>query len=444
MKICIILICKIAQKLLKVIDRGSALPGKIALKLDKNILGKFKWPKNIICITGTAGKTTIAGMVTQIYINAGYKVGNNYKGSNLDSGVISMLIENSDIFGNIKSDVLVIEIDERYIKRIFKYISPAYLIINNISRDQMVRNGHCDIVWSEIKSAINPNIHLILNADDPLVTKFAIEHKGKISYYGIKKCEHSKETNIEPLDILYCPMCNKKLIFEYFNCGNMGNYYCENGDFTRPKVEFETEYIYNKAIKINNQQIGINNSALYNIYNLSAAYIMGITDQIDNKVISKTLNNISLKIKRFEKFKIKDKVVTLLLSKNDTPISYNQSLEYVKAQKDFKTIILGFDTISVRYKLKDISWLYSINFETLNNDKLTQIICMGNFAYDIATRLKYADIDNEKIKIQKNSDNIFETIKKTENDNIYLIVPFDLERKFKNSIKKIEKESLKI
>ena len=35
---------------------------------------------------------------------------------------------------------------------------------------------------------------------------------------------------------------------------------------------------------------------------------------------------------------------------------------------------MGFDNVSRRYKENDISWLYDINFEKLNNESINKII----------------------------------------------------------------------
>lgn len=72
--------------------------------------------------------------------------------------------------------------DERYVKHVFQTIKPNYFIINNLSRDQLARNGHFDIVWEDINANINKDIHLILNIDDPMINKFSLNHKGKTTF----------------------------------------------------------------------------------------------------------------------------------------------------------------------------------------------------------------------------------------------------------------------
>ena len=41
--------------------------------------------------------------------------------------------------------------------------------------------------------------------------------------------------------------------------------------------------------------------------------------------------------------------------------------------------------------------LYDIDFERLRNENISNFICIGPFAYDIAVRIKLANIDEDKI-----------------------------------------------
>lgn len=432
----IILIAKISGFILNKLNRGSVFPGQLAIKLNKNIMSYFKVPKITIFVTGTTGKTSISGMLTNIYTQAGYTVANNSKGSNLEWGVLTCLITNSNLKGQITKDVVVLEVDERYVKRVIKQIKPTHFIINNLSRDQLARNGHYDIVWNDINNQITDDIHLILNSDDPLVTKFGLEHKGPITYYGLSKTKYSQKTPpLNNLDLSYCPKCNNRLNFKFFHYGNLGHYECSKCDFQRPKPDFEAKLIDDCTFKIDNEIIKMNNSALYNIYNLTASYATTTITGLNKEKIVNALNNLSLKIKRLDTFNVENKECTLLVSKNETPISYNQSLDYISKQPDKKTVVIGFDRISGRYDLKDLSWLWDINFELLNDESIDKIICVGNFAYDIATRLKYAEINKKKIIIYENSKELLEAIKKHGKKHVYCVLYFDMEKTFKKLLK---------
>ena len=436
MKPFIVLICKIIGFILNKFNKGSAYPGSLALKIDENIFNYFKMPKITIAVTGTTGKTTISNTLTAIYKHAGFKVANNTRGSNLKAGILTCLIENTNILGKIKADVLILEIDERYVKKVIEYIKPNYFIINNLSRDQLARNGHFDIVWEDINAHISSDIHLVLNADDPLISKFSLYHKGSVTFYGLSKTIYSKnEPALNTLDLVYCPICNKKLRFTYYHYGNLGNYECPNNDFKRVKPDYEAKLVSDSSFMVDNVEIKMNSTSLYNVYNLLACYTVASLSNIPKEKTVEAINNLSLKIKRLDIMTVDNKDFILLLSKNETPISYNQSLEYVSKQKEPKTVVIGFDRISGRYNLKDLSWLWDINFEMLNDDSINKIICVGTFAHDIAVRLKYANVIPKKIVICLSSDEMLKVIKKHSLKRIYCILYFDVEKKFKKMLK---------
>ena len=168
-----------------IFGRGSATPGQVALKIDKNILSKLKMPKTVICVTGSSGKGSTCNLIVDIARKQGKTVVFNNKGSNLVTGILTALLGASNLKGELKQDILVTEIDERYTKLLFKYLKPNYVVITNITRDQPPRHGHFEIVYEEIKKAITKDMHLVLNADDPKQVNYKIKNNCKIIWVGI-------------------------------------------------------------------------------------------------------------------------------------------------------------------------------------------------------------------------------------------------------------------
>ena len=154
MKILSILTAKILIFIGKLLNRGSVLPGSVALKIDKNILGKLKMPKTVISVTGSSGKGSTCNLIVDIARNQGKTVVFNDKGSNLITGILTTLLSACNLKGELKQDILVTEIDERYTKLLFKYLKPNYVVITNITRDQPPRHGNYEIVYEEIKKAL--------------------------------------------------------------------------------------------------------------------------------------------------------------------------------------------------------------------------------------------------------------------------------------------------
>lgn len=433
----ILFFSKCIMFILKRLNRGSSYPGYFARKFNKNILSYFELPKTSIFVTGSNGKTSIATTLAHIFRSNGYKVAHNIKGSNMTNGVISCLIENSTLLGKAKKDVLIIEIDERYVKEVFETITPSYFIINNLSRDQLARNGHVEIVWNDINKNINKNTHLILNADDPTINKFSINHKGKISYYGVAKTKYSKnKSDSDSLDLSYCPKCNTKLKYKYYHYWNVGNYECPNCDFKRNQPDYEAKLIDDTSFKIAGEKINIPNNSLHNIYNQAACFAAANLSGISPKDISKSLNQFSLNTKRLESIKFADKECILLVSKNENAVSYNQSIDYILKQPGNKSIVIGFDNVSRRYKLDDLSWLWDINFELLKDKSIKNIICVGKFAYDIATRMKYAEINPKKIIIVPDTNTMVDTLTKKTTNKFYSMFCFEIQNNFKKLLKK--------
>lgn len=144
------LACKIAKPIFK--KDGSVTPGYYATKLDKDILNKLKYPKYIVGITGSSGKGSTTSLVAHILENNGYKVVWNKSGSNLYNAAATLILNHTNPFTKrIKADVLLLELDESFIKTIFNKVKLTHLVITNVTRDQPARNGHTDIIFNKIK-----------------------------------------------------------------------------------------------------------------------------------------------------------------------------------------------------------------------------------------------------------------------------------------------------
>lgn len=157
------------QKLLGM--NASYFPGKLAIKLCPDFLGRIEKPKTVMTVTGTNGKTTCCNMILDVLHDAGFEVLDNRAGSNTDAGIATALISGSTMGGRAKFEYAVLEIDERSSQRIYKYVHPDYAVCTNLFRDSIQRNAHPEFIFSFIDSALPDDTHMILNADDPISSR---------------------------------------------------------------------------------------------------------------------------------------------------------------------------------------------------------------------------------------------------------------------------------
>ena len=437
-KIIVILTCKLVNKVSKLLGHeGSVIGGHYALKLDKNILKKIKLPKYVIGITGSSGKSSSTELVYNILTRNGYSVVYNKEGSNTINGITALILNNSTIFGNLKKDVLLMELDEQFMKYIFKHISPTHLMVTNITRDQPPRNSHPEKIYNAIKCAIPKGTHLILNVDDPFVNRLRINHKGEVTTYGIEENNYSHKSVLHNLDAAYCPICNSKLEYKYYHYGHIGNYNCPKYHFNRDKVNYEATDIDvdNKLIKIEDNLVHLPSDFLYTVYFVTGCYSLCRSIGLKDKEILNILNDESIKTKRLNIYDYDNRKWQMLASKNENNLSYKQSIDYIIHQNGDKTLILGFDSSSRRYKENDISWIWDIDFEDLVDKSIKNIILIGKFCYDMKLRMQYAGILDEKILLVEDLKDLSDTIKNKTVGNIYSMVCFDKEIELKKLIK---------
>lgn len=407
---------------------GSVFPASIVRKFDKNILEKIKYPKYVVGVTGSSGKGSTTSMIAHILEVNGYKVVWNKSGSNVVNGTTTLILNNTKVFSHkMNCDFLLLEMDESYIKETFSKSTLTHLVVTNITRDQPARNGEPMFILNKIFNSIDEKTHLIINSDDAFVNRLKYLHKGEVTTYGIGKTKYSlKEPISNNVDAAYCPICHEKLIYKFYHYGHLGSYSCPNGDF-KNNIDIKAEKVdlEKQEMIINNNIIHLNKDVFFAVYYTLAAYSLCKVIGLEEVKIIHALNDEVLESKRLKSLKYHNREVDMLESKNENNLSYLQSLNYINNYKGKKTIILGFDNVSRRYKYNDISWLYDVDFEVLDLKNIDKILCIGRFRYDVYARLRLANVDEDKLVIVDNIKNISEDLDNTEG-TIFTMVCFDM------------------
>lgn len=437
-KFFVILVCKLLHFIGKIIGKGSSLPGKVALKLDRNILKKIKMPQYIIAVTGSNGKTSTVEMIAHILRSSGKTVAYNKEGSNQIEGVTTFILCGSTMGGKVKSDILLIESDERFAQYTFDYFTPTHYVITNLYRDQLTRNGHPEWVFDCIKNSIHDGTQLILNADDPLVSCFGYNRENVV-YFGADEISVShKENNSRYNDGIYCPNCKQKLSYEFYHYNHIGKYLCPNCGLKRN----ETTYTVTSAdlekgeITINSKySITLALKSLYNVYNILAAFAVCSIVGVDEEAIAQSINNYVLQNGRVIQFSLGERHGTLLTSKHENSVSYDQSIAIAANDKDGCDVVIIVDAVSRKYFTSDVSWLWDIDFENLASENVNQIILSGTYVNDLVTRFAYSGIDEGKIKAIADIGQMAEYLKSGGDKKVYVITCFSDKGKFLELVK---------
>lgn len=415
------------------------MPGKIALKLYPDVLKAIKLPKYIIAVTGSNGKTSTVEMIHEVLNKASLTVAYNAEGSNQIDGIVTLILSNVDYDGNFNKDVLLIESDERYAQYTFKYICPTHYVITNLYRDQMTRNGHPDFVLKEISKSIKKESQLIINADDPIINSLFDDYKNDKCYFSINKNSYSTKSNDFIYDDgYYCPKCKAKMIYDYHIFGHVGKYKCSKCSFKTNKSNYQITSIdlEKKQLIIDKKyKISLAFNSMYNAYNILAAYSVCKQLNIDSNIICSALNNYLIKNGRVKSFNLNNHLGTLLISKHENSVSYNQNIKYVVDYKKSVTVFLMVDAISRKYFTSETSWLWDINFESLNASNIKKIVVTGRYASDVALRLSYANIDFKKVYINPNIKEAIAYLANNAKGHSFVLTCFSDEYKFMNEVK---------
>ena len=162
---------KFLNFLINIIDksRGSNFSGEKALRIDPQMVAHFKGidPEKVLFITGTNGKSTSNNLINHILKANGKTVVSNLEGANLLAGVATSLLKHSSLTGKVTADFYIFETDERYLPIIYRQLPAASILVTNLQKDQVQRNGDPDFIYRKLQPVMKQNIRLFLNNEDP-------------------------------------------------------------------------------------------------------------------------------------------------------------------------------------------------------------------------------------------------------------------------------------
>lgn len=424
----VLYLAKLARIALKIIGRDATyFPGKLAVTLCPDFLGRIDKPKTIIGVTGTNGKTTVCNMIEDTLRDNGYDFMDNHLGSNINSGIASTLIENATLSGKVKKEMAVFEIDERSAVKVYPYVIPTYLVCTNLFRDSLKRNAHTEFIFDILNRNIPSKTKLILNGDDLIVSNLA--EKNERVYFGIERLDTDTDVchNIAR-DIMVCPKCDSKLVYDFVRYHHIGRAHCSKCDFTSPNIDYDVTNLDFENMRMTIQskeqeeQYDLINNNIINIYNMLATISLLRELNIAPKAINESLKKQEIVDTRYSKEVIEGIEIVTHLAKGMNPIACSRVFDYVRRESGNKAVILLLDDLhEAANSSENIAWQYDTDYEFLNDDSIKQILMAGARHLDGYVRLQIAGVPKEKIVHQRNELELVDALRLKGIDKIFIL-----------------------
>ena len=408
-----------------ILKGGSTFPGTVALKFDKQILKKVAKGYKVILVTGTNGKTTTTSMITNIFKEKGLRVITNNTGANLFRGIVACFIDNYSFFKSNEDSYAIIEVDEANVKFVTEYITPEIITITNLFRDQLDRYGEVYTTLTKILEGVEkvPTSKLVLNGDDSLFGK--LEVPNPTVFYGFNKPIKENNTIDVNADAKFCKFCKSPYQYNFITYNHLGDFYCTECGYKRSELTYKVNDIVeltpnSSTVIINDTELTISQSGIYNIYNGLCAFAIGSEMNIDSDTISTSLSKQDSSFGRQEEIVIDNKKAKIILVKN--PAGYNQAIDTLCLNnEDFSTLFMLNDNYADG---TDVSWIWDVDFERLSSLPIKDIFISGMRRFDMAVRLKTAGLNSNNFIIEEDYEALTEKIKKSNTDRIYILATY--------------------
>lgn len=421
---------KIINLLIKMIDksRGSNLSGEKAIVVDPQMIKKFKGVdcSRMLFITGTNGKSTTNNLVYHIFRENGYDVVSNLEGANLMAGIATALIKRSSIFGRIKGDFFIFEVDERYLASVYALLPAENILVTNLQKDQVHRNGDPDFIYRKISPVVEKAARVFLNGDEPRSFALSSLNPSYVTYGVEKHSEAFMKDGTFPT--MACPVCHGRIEFDYYNNDGMGGFRCLSCGLRQGEARYRAEDISfaDKTFTVDGTEFNMPYDIPYMLYNYAAAIAvareMGGIPMASVAGAFKNFKNVG---GRYEVLEFEGKTIKYMRIKQENPETLQTSLNIIAQDKTPKTVCLGMGHIpDVIPSYTNTFYTFDCDFSGVTESNVEDYMSFTEYVcYDVAERLIYAGVPREKIKIMNTEDGdvIFDAVRNAKTDNIYLI-----------------------
>lgn len=424
---------------------GTALPGIWVEKYYPSLISHYaKHYKKVIFITGTNGKTTVQLALGKTLESVGYKVTGNFSGSNMLRGIATTLLS-AGVPRRSANTVLLCEVEEATMPKLTELVRPDMIVVTNIYRDQLDAYGELDKTAEYIKKACqnSPDATLVLNGDDPVIAEFtkALPHK-KVTYsLGEYAKQFQYEGSIE--DVHEIASSVQSAIDTPRNDVSRETHHKDRPqpDMVTNSIILNDDLSTESQVESRGKTISVNFKppGMYNVYNALATYTTAQELGIQEESIILALATVQPPFGRGEtvSFQKDGKKLTFQIFLVKNPAGYSQVWDMLSRIKMPFNLILGLnDKIADG---RDVSWIWDIELTPLvHTDSLQLISFTGRRAYDMALRLKYAEISSTSHSVIPDITSSLENTmqKSTDGRHTFVLMTYTAMNQFRSALGK--------
>ncbi|MEY9215085.1 DUF1727 domain-containing protein [Thermobifida halotolerans] len=347
---------------------GSVIGGRIALKVEPNLLAELARGRRIALVSATNGKTTTTRLISSALREIG-EIATNEHGANMPTGHITALSNHP------RARVGVLETDEKYLPQVLRETNAVVVVLMNLSRDQMDRASEINLLAKKWREALSESqAHVVANADDPLVTWaglgaphatwVAAGQRWKEDSWCCPECGgHLKR---EPDPHWECPECGLSRPATTWSVDNTADTVTDP-EGQKHKLQLRLPGDANRA----NAAIALATAAAYGIRPEQALPRLREIESVAGRYTSVVTNGVE---------------VRLLLAKN--PAGWLESFAVLDPPR--VPVIL-----SVNAQIpdgRDTSWLWDVDYTVLRGRR---VFVMGERRTDLALRLETDEVPFE-------------------------------------------------
>ncbi len=403
---------------------GTAAPGLVADRLDPALLSKVaaRLPGGAVVVAGTNGKTTVSRMLADILEADGRRVAHNRSGSNLVRGVAAAFAERASLLGDPRADVGVIESDEAAFPEIVRRVRPRLVLLNNLFRDQLDRYGELNAIaarWRPALAALPAAATVVVNVDDPTLAEISEGLAARRLPFGLAEPDprHHLAALPHAADAAVCRRCGHDLVYAALYSAHLGDWHCPNCGASRPPLAARGRDIHLDGVEAlrlavevvpapgpsqdgesegRRLEIAVGVPGLYNAYNVVGAVAAASALGVAPATIVRALGGFRAAFGRIERVAFRGRTLVVALVKN--PVGFNETLRMLTGGGAGLAVPTLIAINDLDADGRDVSWLWDVDFEILAEGE-APLATTGIRAADMATRLKYAGVPPERLRL---------------------------------------------